>query len=199
MSLKGKNIGIAITGSFCTYEKTFTQMESLVRQGASVRTIFSNSAASLDSRFGSSDKFLKLATDITGYPPILTIPDAEPIGPGKMFDILVLLPCTGNTIAKLANGITDTPALMAAKAHLRNNRPLVIFLSTNDALGMNLKNIGILLNTKNIFFVPFGQDNYLSKPNSMIAHVDLIEDTIEKALGGRQIQPVIKSPHVTIL
>ena len=116
-----------------------------------------------------------------------------------MLDILVIAPCTGNTLSKLANGISDTPVLMAAKAHLRNNRPLVIFLSTNDALGMNLKNIGILLNTKNIYFVPFGQDDYIQKPNSMIAHVDLIEDTIEKALIGRQIQPVIKSPHVTIL
>ena len=191
MSLKGKNIGIAITGSFCTYEKTFTQMESLVRQGASVRTIFSNSAASLDSRFGSSDKFLKLATDITGYPPILTIPDAEPIGPGKMFDILVLLPCTGNTIAKLANGITDTPALMAAKAHLRNNRPLLISLSTNDALGMNMKNIGILMNTKHIFFIPFAQDNPGKKPNSMISRIELLIPSIEAALEGRQIQPVI--------
>lgn len=191
MSLKGKNIGIAITGSFCTYEKTFTQMESLVRQGASVRTIFSNSAASLDSRFGSSDKFLKLATDITGYPPILTIPDAEPIGPGKMFDILVLLPCTGNTIAKLANGITDTPALMAAKAHLRNNRSLLISLSTNDALGMNMKNIGILMNTKHIFFIPFAQDNPGKKPNSMISRTELLIPSIEAALEGRQIQPVI--------
>lgn len=191
MSLKGKNIGIAITGSFCTYEKTFTQMESLVRQGASVRTIFSNSAASLDSRFGSSDKFLKLATDITGYPPILTIPDAEPIGPGKMFDILVLLPCTGNTIAKLANGITDTPALMAAKAHLRNNMPLLISLSTNDALGMNMKNIGILMNTKHIFFIPFAQDNPGKKPNSMISRTELLIPSIEAALEGRQIQPVI--------
>ena len=191
MSLKGKNIGIAITGSFCTYEKTFTQMESLVRQGASVRTIFSNSAASLDSRFGSSDKFLKLATDITGYPPILTIPDAEPIGPGKMFDILVLLPCTGNTIAKLANGITDTPALMTAKAHLRNNRPLLISLSTNDALGMNMKNIGILMNTKHIFFIPFAQDNPGKKPNSMISRTELLIPSIEAALEGRQIQPVI--------
>ena len=191
MSLKGKNIGIAITGSFCTYEKTFTQMESLVRQGASVRTIFSNSAASLDSRFGSSDKFLKLATDITGYPPILTIPDAEPIGPGKMFDILVLLPCTGNTIAKLANGITDTPALMAAKANLRNNRPLLISLSTNDALGMNMKNIGILMNTKHIFFIPFAHDNPGKKPNSMISRIELLIPSIEAALEGRQIQPVI--------
>ena len=191
MSLKGKNIGIAITGSFCTYEKTFTQMESLVRQGASVKTIFSNSAASLDSRFGSSDKFLKLATDITGYPPILTIPDAEPIGPGKMFDILVLLPCTGNTIAKLANGITDTPVLMAAKAHLRNEKPLIIAVSTNDAMGLNFQNIGKLYNVKNIYFVPFFQDNPEKKPCSLIAKFDLIDKTIEAALKGGQLQPVL--------
>lgn len=191
MSLKGKNIGIAITGSFCTYEKTFIQIETLVQEGAIVRTIFSNSAATLNSRFGNSEDFLKRAEEITGYPPILTIPDAEPIGPKKMFDILVLLPCTGNTIAKLANGITDTPVLMAAKAHLRNNRPLLISLSTNDALGMNMKNIGILMNTKHIFFIPFAQDNPEKKPNSMISHTELIVPSIEAAVEGRQLQPVI--------
>lgn len=191
MSLKGKNIGIAITGSFCTYEKTFIQIEKLVQEGAIVRTIFSNSAATLNSRFGNSEDFLKRAEEITGYPPILTIPDAEPIGPKKMFDILVLLPCTGNTIAKLANGITDTPVLMAAKAHLRNNRPLLISLSTNDALGMNMKNIGILMNTKHIFFIPFAQDNPEKKPNSMISHTELIVPSIEAAVEGCQLQPVI--------
>lgn len=113
---------------------------------------------------------------------------------GALFDILVIAPCTGNTLSKLANGISDTPVLMAAKAHLRNNRPLIVALSTNDALGMNLKNIGILLNTKNIYFIPFGQDNYKSKPNSMIAHIDLLTDTIEAALETRQLQPVIQGP-----
>ena len=167
--------------------------------GASLLPVFSLNASSLDSRFGTSASFLERARKLTGKEPITTIPGAEPIGPKGLMDILVIAPCTGNTLSKLANGISDTPVLMAAKSHLRNNRPLVISLSTNDALGMNLKNIGILLNTKNIFFVPFGQDNYITKPNSMIAHVDLIEETIEKALGGRQIQPVIKSPHVTIL
>ena len=182
----GKNIGIGITGSYCTYKKVFEELRRLADTKANIFTIFSDNASTTDTRFGKSKDFL-------------TIPAAEPIGPKSMLDILVIAPCTGNTLSKLANGISDTPVLMAAKAHLRNNRPLVIFLSTNDALGMNLKNIGILLNTKNIYFVPFGQDDYIKKPNSMIAHVDLIEDTIEKALIGRQIQPVIKSPHVTIL
>lgn len=138
---------------------------------------------------------LEKAKHLTGKKPITTIPDAEPIGPKSMLDILVIAPCTGNTLSKLANGISDTPVLMAAKSHLRNNRPLVISLSTNDALGMNLKNIGILLNTKNIYFVPFGQDNYDKKPNSMIAHTSLLNETIEYALAGKQLQPVIRSPY----
>ena len=189
-NFKDKNIGVGITGSYCTYKKVFEELKHLADTKANIITIFSDNAASTDSRFGKCKDFLSLAEEISGHPPIVTIPDAEP---------MIIAPCTGNTLSKLANGISDTPVLMAAKAHLRNNRPLVIFLSTNDALGMNLKNIGILLNTKNIYFVPFGQDNYISKPNSMIAHVDLIEETIEKALSGRQIQPVIKSPHVTIM
>ena len=122
----------------------------------------------------------------------ISIPEAEPIGPKSFLDILVLFPCTGNTIAKLANGITDSPVLMAAKAHLRNNKPLLISISTNDALGMNMKNIGLLLNAKHIYFVPFGQDNPEKKPNSMIAHTELLTPSIEAALSGRQIQPIIR-------
>ena len=122
---------------------------------------------------------------------MMSIPEAEPIGPGSLFDILVLFPCTGNTIAKLANGITDTPVLMAAKAHLRNNKPLLISVSTNDALGMNMKNIGLLLNTKNIYFIPFGQDNPKAKPNSMIARTELLIPSLEAALQGRQYQPIL--------
>lgn len=190
-----KNIGIALTGSYCTYEKIFTALEELTHTKANLFTVFSDRAASTDSRFGNSADFLKKAEELTGKKPIITIPDAEPIGPKSMLDILVIAPCTGNTLSKLANGISDTPVLMAAKSHLRNNRPLVISLSTNDALGMNLKNIGILLNTKNIYFVPFGQDNYEKKPNSMIAHIQLLPETIENALKGRQLQPVIRSPY----
>ena len=188
-------IGIGMTGSYCTYDSIFKAIINLKECGADLLTVFSEKAASTDSRFGTCDDFLSRAREITGKEPITTIPAAEPIGPKSLVDILIIAPCTGNTLSKLANGISDTPVLMAAKSHLRNNKPLVIFLSTNDALGMNLKNIGILLNTKNIYFVPFGQDNYEKKPNSMIAYTGLIPDTIVEALNYRQIQPVIVSPH----
>ncbi len=191
MSLKGKRIGVALTGSFCTYEKVFRELKKLTEEGAFVQTIFSDAAGRIDSRFGKAEDFLKKAEEITGNKPILTISEAEPIGPGSLLDILVLFPCTGNTIAKLANGITDTPVLMAAKAHLRNNKPLLISVSTNDALGMNMKNIGLLLNAKNIYFIPFGQDNPEKKPNSMIAHTELLIPSLETALEGRQYQPII--------
>lgn len=195
VDFSNKNIGVAITGSYCTYEKVFGELKKLSETGADLYPIFSDHASTTDSRFGKCSDFLKRAEDLTGKKPITTIPDAEPIGPNALFDILVIAPCTGNTLSKLANGISDTPVLMAAKAHLRNNRPLVVALSTNDALGMNLKNIGILLNTKNIYFIPFGQDNYKSKPNSMIAHIEFLTDTIEQALKGRQLQPVIQGPR----
>ena len=152
MDFTNKNIGIAITGSYCTYKKVFDELKNLAATDANLYPIFSDHASTTDSRFGNCEDFLKKAEEITGRKPITTIPDAEPIGPNALFDILVIAPCTGNTLSKLANGISDTPVLMAAKAHLRNNRPLVVALSTNDALGMNLKNIGILLNTKNIYF-----------------------------------------------
>ena len=163
-----KSIGIGFTGSFCTYEKIFQALETLKETGANLLPVFSLNASTLDSRFGTSASFLERAEILTGQKPITSIPAAEPIGPKGLVDILVIAPCTGNTLSKLANGISDTPVLMAAKSHLRNNRPLVISLSTNDALGMNLKNIGILLNTKNIYFVPFGQDDYKAKPNSKL-------------------------------
>lgn len=156
MSLKGKSIGFVFTGSFCTYRQAFRELEKLVEAGAQVQTVFSDAAQSIDSRFGAAADFLEEAGRITGNRPIRTIPQAEPIGPGSLFDLLVILPCTGNTLAKLAGGITDSPALMAAKAHLRNEKPLVLSISTNDALGMNMKNIGLLLNAKHIYFVPFG-------------------------------------------
>ena len=191
MSLKGKRVGVALTGSFCTYEKVFQELTKLTNEGALVQTIFSDAAGTIDSRFGKAEDFIKKAEEITRQKPMLTIPEAEPIGPDSLLDILVLFPCTGNTIAKLANGITDTPALMAAKAHLRNNKPLLISISTNDALGMNMKNIGLLLNAKNIYFVPFGQDNPEKKPNSMIAHTELLIPSLEAALHGRQYQPII--------
>jgi len=195
MILSGKNIGIGITGSFCTFDKIIPPITKLKDLEANVYAVFSDNAKSCDTRFCEAEDFLKLVYQLTGNEPITTIVDAEPVGPKNLFDIFIIAPATGNTIAKLANAITDTPVLMAAKAHLRNNKPVVISVSTNDALSMNFKNIGTLYNTKNIFFVPFGQDNYRSKPNSMVADVDQMIPTIEKALEGKQIQPVIIPPQ----
>lgn len=192
MSLKGKKIGVAFTGSFCTYKKVFEELKKLVEEGAEVQTIFSNASQTIDSRFGKAADFVADAEKITGIKPMMTINQAEPIGPKSLLDLLVILPCTGNTIAKLANGITDTPVLMAAKAHLRNEKPLVVSVSTNDALGMNMKNIGLLLNAKHIYFVPFGQDDPVKKPNSMVAHTEFLIPTVEAALQGRQYQPIIQ-------
>ena len=192
MKLKGKKIGVALTGSFCTYEKAFVQLRKLKEEGAEIVTIFSNVSQTIDSRFGSPQDFMKEAEEITGSRPLLTISQAEPIGPKSLLDLLIILPCTGNTAAKLANGITDSPVLMAAKAHLRNEKPLLISISTNDALGMNMKNIGILLNVKHIFFVPFGQDDPEKKPNSMTARTEMLIPAAEAALEERQYQPIIQ-------
>lgn len=194
MSLKGKHLGVVFTGSFCTYDKVFPQIEMMIKEGAIVHTIFSDNSQSIDSRFGKAADFVKRAEELTSIPPILTISQAEPIGPKGYLDLLIICPCSGNTMAKLANGITDTPALMAAKAHLRNEKPLVISVSTNDALGMNMKNFGQLINVKNIYFVPFGQDDYQKKPNSLVADMKMVVPTLTMALEGKQIQPVITSP-----
>lgn len=192
MNLEGKTIGFALTGSFCTFKTVFTELENLVNCKANVYTIFSNAAQTYDTRFGEAAHWLKQAELITGNKPILTIPQAEPIGPKSYLDALVIAPCTGNTTGKLANGVTDTPVLMAAKAHLRNEKPLIIAVSSNDALAMNMKNIGLLLNCKHLYFVPFGQDSCMKKHNSLVAHMDLIIPTLESALDGVQIQPMIK-------
>lgn len=192
MEIKGKKIGIALTGSFCTFERIFKELETLVASGAEVYTIFSDASQRISSRFGKPEEFLAKAEQITGRKPICTIAGAEPIGPQAYLDAYVIFPCSGNTIAKLANGITDTPVLMGAKAHLRNNKPLVISISSNDALGMNMKNIGLLLNTKNVYFLPFGQDDPIKKPNSLIAHTDRLIPTLETALEGKQIQPILQ-------
>lgn len=191
MNLNGKKVGIALTGSFCTFEKMFTELEKLTAAGADVYPILSNASQSIQSRFGKPDTYVIKIKEITGREPITSIEGAEPIGPKAYLDVLAILPCTGNTAAKLANGITDTPVLMAAKAHMRNNKPLVISISTNDGLGMNLKNIGVLCNSKNIYFVPFGQDNYEKKPNSLVAHTELLIPTLEMALDHKQYQPIL--------
>lgn len=191
MRLNQKRIGVAMTGSFCMYDKTFAALQTLVDAEALVYPILSFHAQSIVSRFGTPEDFISKIKEITGRKPIMTIEEAEPIGPSGYLDALVILPCTGNTAAKLANGITDTPVLMAAKAHLRNNKPLIISISTNDGLGANLKNIGLLLNTKNIYFVPFGQDDCKKKPNSLVADLSLLHPTLELALEQQQYQPVL--------
>ena len=191
MKLSGCNIGFAITGSFCTFDKIIPQIKVLKDEGAEVVPIFSFNSYNYDTRFMKAEEFVSAVREITGKNGINTIQGAEPIGPKKLFDIMIIAPCTGNTIAKLSNGIIDSPVLMAAKAHLRNNRPLVISVSTNDALGINFQNIGKLMVMKNIYFVPFGQDDYIGKPNSMVSDLGQIKTTLECALEGNQIQPVI--------
>ncbi len=192
MELKGKKVGIALTGSFCTFDSVMKGLESLVKEGADVTVLLSDNVQCIESRFGKPKEFERQIIEIIGKEPIRTISEAEPIGPKGYLDILVIFPCTGNTVAKLANGITDTPVLMGAKAHLRNGKPLVISISTNDGLGMNMKNIGLLLNAKQVYFVPFGQDNPEKKPNSLVAHSNLLIATIEYALEHKQLQPIIK-------
>ena len=191
MSLSGCNCGVAITGSFCTFDKVKIEIEEMTKMGISVYPIFSDRSATYDTRFGKSDEFVKDIQRITGKKGIFTIQEAEPIGPKAYLDVLVIAPCTGNTLAKLCNGITDSPVLMAAKAHIRNNKPLIISISTNDAMGMNFKNIGMLMNMKNIYFVPFGQDDCVKKPNSLVCDGKQVVDTINEVMAGRQIQPVI--------
>lgn len=191
MQLKGLKIGFAITGSFCTFDKIIPEIEKLVDEGAEVYPIISESVNSFDTRFWKADEFkLKLKT-ITNKDIINDIVGAEPIGPKSLLDIIVVAPCTGNTLAKIANAVTDTPVTMACKAHLRNNKPVIIGISTNDGLGANAKNLGVLLNTKNIFFVPFGQDDPQKKCNSLVAKMELILPTILEALKGKQIQPIL--------
>lgn len=194
MNLSGKTIGFAITGSFCTFAKIKGELMHLMEEDVNVIPIFSFNAYSLDTRFGKADEFVNAIETITKNKSIHTIAEAEKFGPKKILDILLIAPCTGNTMGKLVNGITDTPVLMATKGHLRNQLPVVISLSTNDALGMNFKNIGSLMNIKNLYFVPFGQDDCKLKPNSLIAHTDLIIPTLESALDGKQIQPIVRSP-----
>jgi len=192
MTLKGVRIGFAITGSHCTIEKVLKEIDRLLQEGADVTPIFSPSVKNTDTRFGKASYWVQEICKITGKKPITSIVEAEPIGPKKLFDILIIAPCSGNTLAKLALGITDTPVLMAAKAHLRNNRPLVLGISTNDGLSINAKNLGLILNMKNVFVVPFGQDSPSEKINSIVSHMDLISDTIKEALKGRQLQPILR-------
>ena len=190
-SLRGLKIGYALTGSFCTFEKSFAQAKILADAGAELIPIMSENAAGISTRFGTAEENVRRFAKICGREPITDIFSAEPIGPKNLLDIIVVSPCTGNTIAKTALGVTDTPVTMAVKAHLRNNKPVVLAIATNDALGASAKNIGLLHNTNNIYFVPYRQDDPFGKNNSLVCDFSLIPKTVEEALKGRQIQPVI--------
>lgn len=191
MDISGMRIGVAISASCCTYRRMKLKIQELIDAGAIVTVILSHHAQTFNSRFGKGEELVIELEEITGNPVKKTIVDVEPFGPKGLLDIILLAPCTGNTLAKLANAITDTSVTMAAKSMLRNKRPVVISLTTNDALGLNMKNIGTLMNTKNVYFVPLGQDNPDNKPHSMSANMDQIIPTLEHALDGKQIQPVI--------
>ena len=193
--MENKNIGFAVTGSFCTLNKVLPYIEMLVKSGNNVFPIISYAAASYDTRFTNAEKVKEDLKKITKNKLITTIVEAEPIGPKSFLDILIIAPCTGNTLAKLNSSIIDTPVLMAAKAHLRNGKPLVIAMASNDGLAGNAKNIGDLLNRKNIYFVPFAQDDSVKKCFSLVADFNLIIPTLEMALDDKQIQPVLISSY----
>lgn len=183
-------VGFALCGSFCTYASVFPVMAELAKKHR-VIPIFSHSAYTLDSRFGTARSHIDRATAICGQPPLHTIPEVEPIGPKKLLDALVIAPCTGNTLAKLAHSIADTPVTMAAKSHLRNGRPILLAVSTNDALAGAAENIGKLLCRRSFYFVPFGQDDPIKKPTSMVADFSQLPQALEAMTEGRQIQPIL--------
>ena len=185
-------VGFALCGSFCTFEKVFPAMEELAKHHK-VIPIFSQAAGCTDTRFGIAAEHLRKAESICGTAPILTIAQAEPIGPKKLLDALVIAPCTGNTLAKLSHSIADSPVTMAAKSHLRNGRPILIGISTNDALAGAAENIGKLLGKKHYYFIPFGQDDPFGKPTSMVADFTQLLPALEAALEGRQLQPLLIS------
>ena len=189
--MKKTSIGFAMTGSFCTFERVLKQMEALVRRGYEVVPVLSFNAGMLDTRFMTAEHLRARIVEITGNEPIDTLAGAEPIGPKKMTDVFLIAPATGNSLAKLAGGIYDTPDLLGAKSHLRNDRPLVLAVSTNDGLGAAAQNIGRLLNVRNIYFVPFGQDDPVKKPRSLVADFSQIPRTIAAALSGVQMQPML--------
>lgn len=191
MNFEGKTVGYALTGSHCTLEEVIAQVSRFIDAGAKVIPIASQSVMTTDTRFGKSEEWQKQLKELTGNDIISSIVDAEPLGPSGKLDIIVIAPCTGNTTSKLANAMTDSPVLMAAKAMLRNHKPVVIAISTNDGLGLNAANIAKLLVAKNFYFVPFGQDNPTGKPNSLVADMNLIPEACYAALQGKQLQPMI--------
>jgi len=185
------SVGAALCGSFCTYGKTLPLLEKLREHFGPIQPIMSEISQTCDTRFGKVEEFVDKIVNICGKPLMGTIGEVEPIGPQKLLDVLLIVPATGNTIAKIAAGIADTPVTMAVKSHLRNERPVVVAVSTNDGLGANAKNIGALLARKHIYFVPFYQDDPTGKPNSLLADMDRVIDTVELAMGETQIQPLL--------
>lgn len=191
MTLEGKRIGFGMTGSHCTYAQVFPQIEKLMKEGAEVVPIVTYTVRSTDTKFGKAEDHIERIESITGKKVITTMPDAEPLGPKEPLDCMVIAPLTGNSMSKFANALTDSPVLMAAKATIRNHRPVVLGISTNDALGLNGVNLMRLMATKDIYFIPYGQDDPYKKPNSLVSHMDSLVDTVESALLHEQIQPVI--------
>ncbi len=191
MDIKGKTIGFAVTGSHCTYAEVFPEIERLIYAEARVVPIFSHTMTSTSTRFGEAGEWALRIETLTGERAITTVPEAEPLGPSHLLDCLVIAPCTGSSLSRLANAQTDSSVLMAAKATMRNDRPVVLAISTNDGLGFNAANIARLLVAKNIFFVPFGQDDPFAKMNSLVAKMDLITPTVAAALEKRQVQPLL--------
>lgn len=191
MKFSGLKVGFAVTGSFCTIGKVIPEMVKLISEGAEIIPIFSKNVFETDNRFNKKDDLISTVSKLCGRDVIHTIKAAEPIGPKNLLDALIIAPCTGNTLAKIANGITDTSVTMASKATLRNKKPVIIAISTNDGLSGSAKNIGVLLNTKNTYFVPFGQDDPISKETSLVADFSRITPTLECALLNKQLQPVI--------
>jgi dipicolinate synthase subunit B len=189
--LENVRIGFALTGSFCTFEKAKAAAAELIAEGATLTPIFSFNAASMNTRFGNSKTHIEELENICKNPPILSIENAEPIGPSGAFDILLIAPCTSNTLAKIALGITDTPVTMAAKSHVRNDRPVLLAISTNDALSASAKNIGALMPVRNYYFVPFAQDDTTNKPRSAVADFTKLTDAAVAALDRKQLQPII--------
>jgi len=190
--LMDARVGCAMTGSFCTFRAVFEAWRALRAAGAELTPILSFNAATVDTRFYPAARTREILGEIAGKPPLATLAQVEPIGPRKLLDILAIAPCTGNTLAKLANGIADTPVTLAAKSHLRNGRPLVIAVSSNDALAQNARSLGQLLAMRHVYFVPFAQDDPVGKPNSLVARFDMLPETLAWALKGRQIQPLLR-------
>lgn len=193
MSLKGKHIGFGLTGSHCTYDEVVPQFQRLIDEGATVTPFVTYTVKNTVTKFGDGRDWVKKVEEMTGNEAVDSMVKAEPFGPMTPLDCMVIAPLTGNSVSKFANAMTDSPVLMAAKATLRNQNPVVLGISTNDGLGLNGYNITKLMNTKNIYFIPYGQDNPEGKPNSLVAHMDLLAETIAAALNGKQLQPVLKA------